>query len=255
MFRRYYLFTTLLLFILCIQSALASQKRIALVIGNSNYKEAPLKNPVNDAIDMAAKLKSYGFEVEKLTNATKRNMKQAVSRFSRKLNQKDTVGLFFFAGHGLQVNNYNYLLPIDSEINNEADVEYEAINASRILDQMALADNGLNLMILDACRNNPFSRSFRSANRGLTLMRPASGSMILYATEPGKVAADGSGRNGLFTEKLLQNMDKSGLKVEDVFKQTAIEVKNTSSKKQIPWSEGIIFGNFYFNGNVTIKAT
>ncbi len=247
------LFISLLLFLSYLQPAIAAQKRVALVIGNSSYIISPLKNPVNDANDMTAKLKNYGFEVEKLTDANKRQMRKAVDRFSRRLNQKDTVGLFFFAGHGIQVNNYNYLLPIGSDINNEADVEYEAINASRILDLMAMSDNGLNLMILDACRNNPFSRSFRSSSRGLTLMRPASGTMIFYATEPGKIAADGQGRNGLFTEKLLSNMDKKGLKVEDIFKQTAIQVKQSSNKKQVPWSEGIIFGNFYFNGDVTVK--
>ncbi|MFK5984652.1 MAG: DUF4823 domain-containing protein, partial [Pseudomonadota bacterium] len=182
--------------------------------------------------------------------ANHKKMKQAIRRFGKELNNKNSVGLFFFAGHGLQINNSNYLLPIGAEIEDEADVEFEAINASRVLSKMSLADNGLNLMILDACRNNPFSRGFRSSSRGLTFMRPASGSLILYATEPGNVAADGSGRNGLFTEKLLASMDTKGLNVEEMFKQTAIEVSKASEKKQVPWSEGVILGNFYFNGNV-----
>ncbi len=233
------------------QSALAAQKRIALVIGNSTYKKAPLNNPANDAADMSSKLKQFGFQVETLINVDNRQMIQAINRFGKKLNEKNSVGLFFFAGHGVQVNNNNYLLPLGAEIDDEADVEFEAINAARILSKMSLADNGLNLMILDACRNNPFSRGFRSSSRGLTFMRPASGSLILYATEPGNVAADGSGRNGLFTEKLLSSMDKKGLKVEDIFKLTAINVSEASHKKQVPWSEGVILGDFYFSDKVT----
>jgi hypothetical protein len=235
---------------LCSLSIFASEKRIALVIGNSEYKNmSPLRNPTNDASDISKKLLSFGFQVDTLLNVNYKQMKQAITRFGKKLRQENTVGLFFFAGHGLQVNNFNYLVPIGAGIEDEADVEFEAINANRVLSKMTLAGNRLNLMILDACRNNPLSRGFRSASRGLSLMKPASGSLILYATEPGSVAADGIGKNGLFTEKLLDSMDKNGLKIEEVFKQTAIRVSEASGKKQIPWAEGIILGDFYFNKN------
>jgi hypothetical protein len=235
------------------QSLVAKQNRVALVIGNASYKDAPLDNPRNDATDMANKLKKFGFEVEKLIDANERSMKRAINRFGKKLQQKNTVGLFYFAGHGVQVKGNNYLLPIGADINSEADVEFEAVNAARVLSQMSLADNGLNMLILDACRNNPYARSFRSSTRGLARMEAPSGSLILYATSPGNVAADGTGRNGLFTEKLMKSMDKQGLKIEDVFKQTAIAVSQASGKQQVPYIEGVILGNFYFQGDVTIS--
>lgn len=242
----------LLLLALCISSSLAlatkdDEKRYALVIGNSLYKTAPLKNPVNDAADMSAKLSKYGFDVEQLFNADKKKMREAINRFGQKLLKKDAIGLFFFAGHGVQSQNSNYLLPINANIIDEADVEFEAINANRVLNKMAFANNGLNIMVLDACRNTTIPRSTRSAANGLTFMRPASGSLIFYATEPGKVATDGKGRNGLFTEKLMGNMDIEGLKVEDVFKKTAIDVRDASRNRQTPWSEGVILGEFYFS--------
>ena len=243
----------LLIVLLNFQSAIAAQKRIALVIGNSDYKVAPLKNSVNDATDISKQLKKLGFEVDTLLNVTYKQMILGINRFGKSLNQNNTVGLFFFAGHGLQINNNNFLLPLGAVIEDETDVEFEAINAARVLAKMSFNESGLNIMILDACRNNPFSRSFRSASRGLTLMRPPSGSLILYATEPGKVAADGSGRNGLFTEKLLANINTKGIKVEEMFKQTTIEVSRVSNKKQIPWSEGVILGDFYFNANDSLS--
>jgi hypothetical protein len=244
---------SVILFII-MQSSSSASERVALVIGNSAYKDSPLNNPSNDARDMAAKLRELGFEVDQQINANKRSMKEAIRRFGKKLHQKDTVGLFYFAGHGVQLDGSNYLLPIKAKIESEADVEFEAVNAARILKQMEQAENNLNLVILDACRNNPFTRSFRSAARGLAKMEAPSGSMILYATSPGNVAADGEGSNGLFTEKLLEMMDKKGLKIEEVFKKTAIAVNQASGKKQSPYIEGFILGDFYFNdSNVTIQ--
>jgi len=237
---------TTLSLILLSQSTFAAQKRLALIIGNSAYSDAPLKNPANDATDMAKQLESVGFEVMKLINADIREMKQGIRDFGKKLKSEDMVGLFYFAGHGIQKDGNNYLVPVKSRIESEADVEFEAVNAGRVLQQMELAENKLNLVILDACRNNPFAKSFRSANRGLGKMEAPTGSMILYATSPGNVAADGSGRNGLFTEKLLSKISQPGLKIEDVFKQTAYEVSVASNKKQYPYIEGYILGDFYF---------
>jgi hypothetical protein len=224
-----------------------SQYRVALVIGNGAYKDAPLKNPVNDASDFAKKLKRYGFKVQKLINADARSMEKAIAKFGKRLRKENSVGLFYFAGHGLQVNGSNYLLPIGASIESEADIRFEAVNAARVLAQMEQAGNGLNMLVLDACRNNPYARSWRTSNRGLARMEAPSGSLILYATSPGDVAADGSGRNGLFTEKLMNAIDIKGLKIEDVFKQTAIAVSRASGKRQVPYFEGVILGDFYFS--------
>lgn len=225
----------------------ASIQRIALVIGNANYKEGRLANPVNDATDMGARLKELGFKVTTLLDADLRRMKDAIRDFTDRLYaQEGSVGLFYYAGHGLELDRQNYLLPINADIRRESDVEYEAVNAGRLLDGMMRAKNGTNLVILDACRNNPFSRGFRSVSRGLAEMRPSSGTLVLYATEPGKVASDGAERNGLFTSQLLQTLREPGLSAEQVFKQTALRVHETSSGHQTPWQEGVILGNFYF---------
>jgi formylglycine-generating enzyme required for sulfatase activity len=225
----------------------AAQNRTALVIGNSDYAVQPLKNPVNDARLMAETLTRQGFDVTTRINVNRRGMKEAIQSFIAKLDN-NSVGLFYFAGHGLEVQGRNYLVPINASIASEADVEFEAIDAGRVLSGFEVANNGLNMLILDACRNNPYSRGFRSGNsRGLQPMRPASGSLVLYATEPGEVADDGVGAdNGLFTAKLVQAINTPGLKIEDVFKQTAIEVHQQSGKQQTPYLEGVILGDFYF---------
>jgi len=235
---------------------LAAQKRVALVIGNGDYKIfKSLHNPTNDATDMEKKLKLFGFEVEKLLNADKRTIEEAINRFGKKLNQKDAVGLFYFAGHGLQVKGINYLVPINSNIYDEADVVYEAVNAGRVLSKMELAENNLNLVILDACRNNPIKGSSRSGIRGLARMEAPKGSMILYATSPGKEAFDGKikGQNGLFTGKLLKTMSIPELKIYEVFQKTAQAVVKASDSKQVPYIEGVILGDFYFNGGIKVK--
>jgi hypothetical protein len=222
------------------------EKRVALVIGNSTYKVSPLANPVNDATDIAAKLESFGFEVFHYSNASQREMEQSIRKFHRALFQEGTVGLFYYAGHALELQGSNYLIPVDADIQAESDIKYETVDVGRLLDGMSEANNGLNIVILDACRNNPFARSLRSVGRGLTPSNPASGTIILYATEPTNVAQDGDGRNGTFTEHLLATMSEPGLTVEEVFKHTAIKVNRVTDGSQTPWSEGFILGNFYF---------
>jgi cyclophilin family peptidyl-prolyl cis-trans isomerase len=237
--------TGLLLTLACNSAAIASQ-RIALVIGNSAYPAGRLKNPVNDAADIAQSLSNKGFEVTKILNADKRQLKGAINQFTQKINTRNTVGLFYFAGHGMEIDGQNYLIPVDADIQSGADVEYEAVNAGRLLSGMREAGNGLNLVILDACRNNPYLRSSRSATRGLTRMSPPSGALVLYATEPGRVAEDGEGRNGTFTRYLLEAMEQPGITVEQAFKRTAINVRNATDARQTPWVEGVILGDFYF---------
>ena len=236
---------SLLLGLISNTAATASQ-RIALVIGNSAYEDGRLKNPVNDAADIAQSLSNKGFDVTRILNADKRQLKDAINQFTGKINTRNTVGLFYFAGHGMEVNGENYLIPVDADIQSGGDVEYEAVNAGRLLSGMREAGNGLNLVILDACRNNPYSRSSRSATRGLTRMSPPSGSLVLYATEPGSIAEDGDGRNGTFTQYLLEAMEQPGLTVEQAFKRTAINVRNATDARQTPWVEGVILGDFYF---------
>jgi len=241
--------TVVLLLILLITAPISHAQRYALIIGNSDYKIGPLKNPVNDANDMATLLRKKEFLVEKLNNATEKQMNQAIRQFTNNLHQKNAIGLFYYAGHGVEVDGRNYLIPIDANIENENDVKYESVDAGRIMDGMERAGNNLNLVILDACRNNPFARSFRSVSRGLAKIDAAKGSLVLYATSPGDVASDGKDRNGLFTQHLMASIDVSNLKVEEVFKQTAKRVYNATNGKQLPWQSGVIIDDFYFSIN------
>ena len=244
--QRFILFISLTLFF---STSAVHAKRYALVIGNSNYgKEiGDLRNPVNDAQDMAALLKQKGFTVSILTNATQREMKSGINEFTKQLVEKDSMGLFFFAGHGIEVDGHNFLIPIGANINSESDVPYEGVDSGRVMGGMEASGNNLNLIILDACRNNPYARSFRSASKGLARIDPPKGSLILYATSPGDVAADGAGRNGLFTQHLLKAIAQSHQPVEKVFKITANKVFNDSGKRQLPWQSGVILGDFYFS--------
>jgi len=225
----------------------AQEQRIALVIGNSNYLYAPLRNPVNDANDMAAALRKLGFRVTLRTDAARRTMKEAIRVFGKAL-QSGGVGLFYYAGHGIQSRGSNYLIPVHAEIQSEADVEYEAIDAGRVLAQMEMAGNNLNIVILDACRNNPFARSFRSGEKGLARMDAPTGSVLAYSTAPGSVAADGSGRNGLYTAKLLKHLQVPGITVERMFKLVRRDVTRESGKAQVHWESSSMIGDFYFSG-------
>lgn len=223
----------------------AQDRRIALVVGNGRYGEAPLRNPVNDARAMAATLRERGFEVLLRENATKQQMESAVADFGEKLTEGST-GLFFYAGHGMQVNGRNYLVPVDAKITAEARVRLEALDVDAVLDQMQAARSKVNVVILDACRNNPFERRFRSAGGGLAQINAPEGTLIAYATAPGKVAADGEGSNGLYTQELLRALRTPGLKVEDVFKQVRINVSRASQGAQTPWEASSLIGDFYF---------
>src|SRR5262245_6127015 len=224
---------------------IVKNKRLALVIGNSAYKESPLLNPVNDAKDMAQLLSGLGFQVIYKQNASQAEMKSAIREFGNNIVRGD-VALFYYAGHGAQVSGENYLIPVGAVITKEEGIEYESVNAGLGLAQMASAANKLNIVILDACRNNPFARSFRSQTRGLAQISASAGTIIAYATEPGSVAADGRGTNGLYTEELLKSMRIPGLKIEDVFKQVRVGVRNRSQGKQTPWESSSLEGDFYF---------
>jgi len=240
------LILSVLAFILWCAPAQA-EHRIALVIGNGAYKTAPLKNPTNDAQDMASALREMGFDVTLKVNVNHRDMEEAVRSFGVKLKQGG-LGLFYYAGHGVQVAGENYLIPVDTKVDAEADVKFGALNAGMVLARMEDAGNGLNIVILDACRTNPFSRSFRTAEQGLARMDAPKGSIIAYATAPGRVAADsvGSGRNGVYTGFLLQHMRTPGLKVEEALKRVRADVVRVTVDKQVPWESSSLIGDFYF---------
>jgi len=221
------------------------EQRVALVIGNSAYQYAPLKNPQNDAVDMASSLNNLDFKVTQKLNASKREIEEAINGFGREL-RKGGVGLFYFAGHGVQVDGINYLIPIGTNIESEGDVKYEAVNANRVLSKMQDAGNSLNLVFLDACRNNPFTRRFRSAEQGLAPMDAPKGSFVAYATAPGDVAAEGDGRNGIFTKHLLRYMREPGLEVGKMMRRVRVGVQNDTGGKQTPFEVSSLTGDFYF---------
>jgi len=224
-----------------------SEQRIALVIGNSAYSNSPLKNPVNDAKDVAKKLRGLGFDVIERNNLQTKQIGATLREFRSKL-VPGAVALVFYAGHGLQIKGENYLPAVDAEIATEEDVSNQSLSVRQIMDVLDTAKTRLNLVFLDACRNNPYARSFRSAaSDGLARISAPSGTLISYATRPGSIAADGGGRNGLYTSKLLAQMD-SNLQIEQALKRVVTEVKAASQGKQEPWMEGSIEGDFCFAG-------
>ena len=232
--------------------SIVNEQRIALIIGNSNYRNGgSLANPINDARGMALALSSLGFKVIKHEDLGQKEMKKAVDDFGKMLNQYN-VSLFFYAGHGIQVNGNNYLIPIDAQISSKNDVEYNCIDAGRVLSKMEDAKCKTNIIILDACRNNPFERSWTRAVRvkgggGLAFMNAPSGSLIAYSTAPGSTAEDGeSGTNGIYTEALLTHMKTPNITIEEMFKRVRIMVEQKTNKQQISWESTSLKGNFFF---------
>lgn len=221
--------------------------RYALVIGNSAYGDKPLKNPANDARDVSRALQRLGFAVQLKTDVGQRAMEDAIRDFGLKL-KRGGVGIFYYAGHGLQVQGVNYLVPVGARLGSESDAKYECVDAGRVLGKMEDAGNELNIVILDACRNNPFTRGFRSVDQGLARMDAPTGSLVAYATAPNSVASDGSGQNGLYTKYLLDNINTPGVPIEEVFKRVRIGVMNETGKKQVPWESSSIAGYFYLAG-------
>lgn len=229
----------------------ASQyKRVALVIGNSKYPGVSLRNPANDAHDMAVALRRTGFEVIEKIDVTQKEMNRAIVQFGGMLNA-DTVALFYYAGHGMQVKGKNYLIPIDAQIDTENSVRAETVDVDTILDQLNASP--LNIVVLDACRNNPFERRFRSLGGGLAQMDAPKGTLIAYATAPGKVASDGEGRNGLYTQELLKVLQTPGLEVEKAFKRVRANVAKATGDNQIPWEASSLTGEFMFSSDAAAR--
>lgn len=238
----------------------AQAKNYALLFGNSNYSIGQLDNPANDAQDLANTLRSVGFETTVKLNQDGEAMKNAIRTFSEKIRGNDGIALFFFAGHGIQANGENYLLPVGFPFKSEQDVEKNAVPANMVLRYLEDSKNRVNLIVLDSCRNNPFIKTRSLKTRGLAPMDAPSGSLIAFSTAPGTEASDGSGRNGLYTQHLMANMKVPGLTIEQLFKRTREGVENESEKimgrKQSPREESSLKGgDMYFVPPVAKEST
>lgn len=236
--------------------------RVALVIGNSAYRSGPLRNPSNDADAVAASLKQLGFRVVLRKNTTRRELNDALRDFSQLATRSD-VRLFFYAGHGVQLKGHNYLLPVDAEFQSEEDLPQQATDISEFLDRLGTVKSGLNLVILDACRNNPFgtmttqladarmrTRGLASSARppaGLAPVEAPRGTLVAFSTAPGSVARDSSSQeNSVYTKHLLHWLSTPGMPVERLFKQVRIAVAQETQLQQVPWETSSLMGDFCF---------
>jgi uncharacterized caspase-like protein len=229
----------------------AAEKRVALVIGNAAYENVPrLTNPSNDAGDIAGKLRTLGFDVIEGIDLQKRDMEKQIRVFAEKLAGAD-VGLFYYAGHGLQVDQRNFLAPIDAQLKSEADLDFEAVQLDLVLKQM-VRNAHTSLVFLDACRDNPLAANLAQVSRsldigrGLARVEAAASMMIVYSTEPGKVALDGTGRNSPFTAALLQHIDTQGESISDVMIDVRNDVLKSTGGKQRPFESASLTGQFFF---------
>ena len=222
-------------------------RRIALVVGNANYKVRPLKNPRNDADDVSRSLKTTGFEVIDLRDATLPQMRIAVRQFGDRLVNND-VGLVYYSGHGVEVKGRNYFIPVNADIQREDEIADQGLDVSLILEKMSTAGKGVNILIVDACRDDPFGRSFRSSSRGLAQMDAPRGTIIAYATSPGKVASDGDPRerNSPYTKHLVKAMQSPNKPIEQVFKEVRRAVQDETKNQQTPWENTSLSGDFFF---------
>lgn len=240
-----------IIFITLILNTLFSEQRYALIIGNSDYNElGALKNPVNDATDMAQALETIGFQVSLIKNANLIEMEDSVTAFKKNLSRSsDNIGFFYYAGHGVQSNGENFLIPSHARISSESYLKSRSFSVNILMDELKYAGNSLNIIVLDACRDNPFNWN-RSGSRGLVVVgsRPA-GSIVVYATSEGAVASDGTGRNGLFTGELLKHLTKPNIDISKVFRLTGAGVQNKSNGKQVP----AIYNQFFDEKNLVQK--
>jgi len=229
----------------------AHSQNIALVIGNSAYQNtSPLANPRNDAELIGASLKRLRFNVTVVTDATQKQMKRAVRNYFKALRRSGpgTTGLVFYAGHGVQVGGSNYLIPVDARIADESDIDIEAFSAASLLSGMRSIGNRLNIVLFDACRNNPYRSMFRSQTRGLARMDAPEGSFIAFSTSPGDVAADGDGSNSPFAKALAAQLSNPGLTIEEVIKRAGRQVKAATRGRQLPWYSSSVYTDFYITG-------
>jgi TonB family protein len=225
--------------------SILKEKRIALVIGNSKYGVRPLQNPINDANDISRELKNSGFNVIDLRDATLHQMRVGVRQFGDQLLNNE-VGLVYYSGHGVEVKGRNYFIPVNADIQREDEITDQGLDVSLVLEKMSTAGKGVNILIVDACRDDPFGRSFRSSSRGLATMDAPRGTIIAYATSPGKVASDGDGRNSPYTKNLVRAMQQPNKPIEQVFKEVRRAVQAETKNQQTPWENTSLSGDFYF---------
>ena len=223
----------------------STRRRTALVIGNAGYKNKPLRNPRNDADDVSGALKGAGFQVIDLRDASLQQMRNGVRQFGDRLINND-VGLVYYSGHGVEVKGRNYFIPVNADIMREDEIADQGLDVSLILEKMNTAGKGVNILIVDACRDDPFGRSFRSTSRGLVQMDAPRGTIIAYATSPGKVASDGDGRNSPYTKNLVRAMQQPNKPIEQVFKEVRRAVQEETKNQQTPWENTSLSGDFYF---------
>lgn len=241
---------TTALIVTLLAPALPLHARVALVIGNSNYAQSPLDNPANDAKAVAQALRDAGFEVELLIDQKRAAMRSSIERFGAKLTTKKQPSVFYYAGHAMQLDWRNYLLPTDINIRSAQDVNSQAVDLNDLLQQLTKASSvtggSSNVVILDACRDNPFGKTANAA-KGLSQIDAPTGTLLAYATAPGNVAQDaGTGNNGLYTENLLKEMKVDGAKIEDVLKRVRLSVRLQSKGQQVPWESTSLEEDFYF---------
>jgi uncharacterized caspase-like protein len=228
------------------QTALNSLPRRSLIIGNSSYAHAPLNNPANDARAFAEALKAVDFAVTLQLDASREAMLRAIDDYVGMLARDHAIGVFYFSGHGTQLAWRNYLLPVDSEIRMLNDIPARGVELNTLLQGLTQAKNPMNVIILDACRDNPFGQALPGEQKGLSQFDAPPGSLLAYATSPGNTASDGAGSNGLYTENLLRELKSSDTKIEDIFKRVRLEVRRRSDGRQIPWESTSLEEDFYF---------
>jgi uncharacterized caspase-like protein len=235
-----------------------AETRLALVIGNAKYQRAAeLSNPINDARLISRRLAAHGFDVAIQLDADLKGMKRALRDFYGKVYASGpaSVALIYYSGHGVQVKGANYLIPIDATIDREADIELEAVRVDSIMELISESGSALNIVILDACRNNPF-RGFRAVSRGLAQIDAPSGTLIAFSTAPGKAAADGpAGGNSPYTAALDRQFGLAGTKIEDVFKRVRQRVYADSRGEQVPWESSSLIGDFYLGSEFAPAAS
>lgn len=230
--------------------------RVALIIGNSAYIGAPvLGNPANDARAMGEVLRSLGFQVIELRDGNKAQMTAAISRVQESLKGKQAVAMLYYAGHGLQLDWRNYMVPVDARLASAADVPRQTIDLGSVIDTFKGAGTRMNIMVLDACRDNPFASSTSSA-KGLAQLDAPPGTFLAYATAPGNVAEDGDekGGNGMYTQYLLLELRKPFGKIEDVFKRVRLSVRQKTQGRQTPWESTSLEEDFFFNDGTRLAT-
>ncbi|MCB1889702.1 MAG: caspase family protein [Rhodocyclaceae bacterium] len=256
---RRWLVAAVLMSLAGVAAAVTDPGRVALVIGNAEYRQAPLKNPVNDARAVAAALEQLGFQVIKRENADLGEMLEAIRQFSI-VARRSQVRLLYYAGHGAQVEGRNYLIPVNEDISGDDDIARKSADMSELVEQLGTMQEGTNILILDACRNNPYKTAgFKTAdgrvirlrgavpNSGLARVQAPNGTVVAFSTAPGSIAMDGQNYdNSLYTKHLLDHIGTPGLPVEQLFKRVRIAVARDTNRLQIPWESSSLMGEFCF---------